>query len=548
MVTVASCYISVTQVDVCVRKGKGSCDLAGDGMSDEIELKLSVTPKELANLRRHVLLRTLASGRRARRVELESTYFDTPDGWLKAQGMALRVRRQGAKRVQTLKAAVGGDHESLRHVREFEAPVEGERPDLGLIEDEGLRNALLLDDLAARLEPLFTTKVVRHLLPVRLMSSEIEIAFDEGTILAGEVRQPLCELELELLSGEPEYLLQLALAIGEECAFGLEPRSKAARGYALALGGSLPPVTAEVPGLAADAEAGEAFEAIARSCLGQIRANEASMLSGCRDPETVHQLRVGVRRLRAAVSLFQPVIAEGVLVQLKDELKWLQNALGPARDWDVFRLETLAPVLRRLPQEESLSRLAVAAARMGEEAQGAGLAALRSHRFAMLVLRLELWLRNGAWRGGSVPGEAAGQTPADLAEVFAGSALARRSKSVLKRARERDEAVEESLHQLRIAGKKVRYALEFFRPYVKKDLAKEALGLTKQLQDCLGALNDAAVSRRLLDEVGARFPEEVAPRAVGLVLGWQAHRVDVGLSHLEAVWEKARKPLKDLLP
>jgi len=516
-------------------------------MQDEIELKLAVTPKDLGRLRRHALLRTLASGRRPRRVELESTYYDTPDRTLQSNGMALRVRKQGTKRVQTLKAeGEGGGLDSLRHMREFETSLQGDEPDLGLIDDEGLRNALLLDDIAPQLAPLFTTKVTRHLLPVRLMDSEIEIAFDEGAILAGDDEERICEVELELKAGEPEYVLQLALAIAETGPCAMEPRSKAARGYALALGDSLPPVNAQAPAIAQEATTGDAFAAIARSCLRQIRANEASMLSGCRDPETVHQLRVGVRRLRAAVSLFQPLIAAGVLVQLKDELKWLQNALGPARDWDVFRLETLAPMTARLHEEPGLGRLAAAAERRGEVAQAEALQHLRGQRYALLILRLELWLRNGAWSGGAEPGSDGGWRPSDSGADFAAAALARRVRGMLKKGKERDTAHEESLHALRIAGKKVRYALEFFRPFLRKETAKEALSLTKALQDCLGALNDSAVSRRLLQELHATHPKQVEARAAGLVLGWQARRVEDGLSHLEEIWGRAKKPLKDL--
>ncbi len=516
-------------------------------MGEEIELKLVVAPKDLARLRQNPLLRTLASGRRARRQELESTYFDSPERELKGQGMALRIRKQGRRLIQTLKVPLAADQNgAVRRVREFESDVESDRPDLGVIDDEALSGSLDLQALQSRLEPLFTTKVVRYVLPVRLMQCEVEVAFDEGTLVAGARQEPISELELELLSGEPEYLIQLALAIGEKTTFRLEPRSKAARGYALATGQVLPAVFAERSELPADASAGEAFTIIAKDCLKQIRANEASILSGCRDPETVHQFRVGVRRLRAAVSLFQPLIADGVGVQLRDGLKWLQNALGPARDWDVFRLETLDVLAARLPDEGGIARLAAAAEQCRETAQGEAETVLRDHRYATLLLKMELWLRNGAWRA------AEGRAETDLlpsdrpAAGFAKQALAARAASVLKKGKQRDETVEESLHELRISGKKLRYALEFFRAYLKREQAKQCVALTKELQDCLGSLNDAAVSRSLLQDLQRRYPKAVNVRTLGLILGWQAQRVERDLSQLEWVWARAKKEIKGL--
>lgn len=270
------------------------------------------------------------------------------------------------------------------------------------------------------------------------------------------------------------------------------------------------------------------------------------MLSGCRDPETVHQFRVGVRRLRAAVSLFQPLIAEGVGVQLRDGLKWLQNALGPARDWDVFRLETLDVLAARLPDEKGIARLEAAVEERRQEAQSMAEAVLRDHRYATFLLRLELWLRNGAWRAAEGLAET-GRLPSDRpAAAFAKEALAARAVNLLKKGKQRDESVEESLHQLRISGKKLRYALEFFRVYLKKDQAKRLVGLTKELQDCLGSLNDAAVSRGLLEELRQRSPKAMEPRSHGLILGWQAQRVERDLGQLEKVWTRAKPEIKGL--
>ncbi len=515
-------------------------------MKEEIELKLAVDAKQLRRMRSHPLLRTLASGRRARRQDLQSCYFDTADRRLQAEGMALRVRSKSGKLIQTLKAPVLTGHSGLQHMQEFETETQSEQPDLTLIQDPEVSACLEAMTAENPLVPFFETRVVRYVLPVRLIESDIEVAFDEGHVIAGDRQQAISEIELELVTGAPEYLLQLALAIGEQAPFSLEPRSKAARGYMLAEQSMLPPVFASSFVIPDDISAGGAFEMIARNCLKQIHANEAAFLSGNRNPEVVHQLRVGVRRLRAAVSLFGDLIAEGVLVQLKEDLSWVQNSLGPARDWDVFRMETLAPVMHRLPSETTLADLGEAAETLCDEGYDQARECLTSHRYALLILRLQYWLMSGGWRSLLQNKDGVGYPADQAASAFAKAGLAKRARQVLKRGKARDEAVEDSLHELRISGKKLRYALEFFRDFLKKGQAKAAIGLTKELQDCLGSLNDAAVSKSLLETLATRFPEKVDTRAVGILLGWQGHRVDDDLSHLQEVWERARKGLKPL--
>ena len=103
-------------------------------MHEELELKLAVTPDDLRRLRRDPLIRSLAHSR-ARTKQLHTTYFDTPSLELRRRGMALRVRRVGNRRVQTLK--VPGDGESgLQHYREYETEIAADTPDIERIETE----------------------------------------------------------------------------------------------------------------------------------------------------------------------------------------------------------------------------------------------------------------------------------------------------------------------------------------------------------------------------------------------------------------------------
>lgn len=513
-------------------------------MSEEISLKLAMAPEALARLRRHPLLRSLAGGRRARRQVLTAVYYDTPDRRLAKQRIALRVRGDGKRFVQTLKAPVR-EQSGLQRLLEFEAEVAGPALDLAQVPDPELAAWLAEPGVGEALGPVFSTSVERRLLTIRLIDSEVEIAFDEGEILAGKSRLPLCEAELELKSGRPERLYQLALTLHEQVRFRLESESKAARGHALAEGSAPRPCLAERLVLPEGCSAGTAFVATMRNCLAQLRGNERAALGGCSDPEVVHQLRVAVRRLRAALSLFRPILAEEPAAFLARELDWLQEELGAARDWDVFALETLAPLRHRLAEESGLGRLNARVTDQRQKSHVAALAALLDRRYTELLLKLELWLEDGGWRLPAEPGAAA--APADRsAYELARAQLARRTRQVLKRGRKRDEADEDSLHELRIAGKKLRYVVEFFRDLLPKGQAKAALESLKALQDCLGSLNDAAVSRHLLREVGEGARRPLDARAEGLVLGWQAARVERDLSHLQEVWKRAKKALAPL--
>lgn len=516
-------------------------------MSPEIELKLAMTPEALGRLRRHPLLRSLAGGRRLRRRLLVSLYYDTPDRRLAQQGIALRVRGDGRHFVQTLKAPPrdGGGEGGLQRLAEFEAPVGGETPDLALITDPELSQLLAEPGVGDALAPVFATRFTRHILPVRLIDSDIEVAFDEGEIEAGAVSEAISEAEFELKSGKPERLWQLALALLESSEFSLETRSKAARGHALAANQPPAPVLAERLTLASDCTAGQACVAVLRNALAQLHANARAVLAGARDPEAIHQLRVAVRRLRAALSLFRPILAEGVADWLAGEFDWLQAGLGPARDWDVFLLDTLEPLHRRLPDEAGLAALEAQAEAQRRASRAEAESVLRERRTTRLLLQLELWLEEGSWRRPMEPGAlvAAAEEPA---EVFARQALARRARQLLKRGRRRDEADEDSLHALRIAGKKLRYAVEFFRDLLPKGQAKAALESLRALQDCLGTLNDAAVGKKLLGDLGPGGRKAAEARALGIIVGWQTGRIDSDLGHLRRAWKQAKRALTPL--
>lgn len=506
-------------------------------MTHEIELKLSLPPETASRLGRNPLLRSLAQ-RRAVTRRLTSVYFDTPDLKLAAHGMALRVRQIGGKRIQTLKLPVDFDT-GLQVHREIEQEVDSDTPILSLIDDAPLQTFFAANDIGDRLVAVFVTEFDRRCWQLQMFDSEIELALDQGAIRSGDRSMPLSEAELELKSGRPERLYELALALHGTVPFTLEPRTKSARGYALFSGTRAAPQRAASVRLDAEMSGARAFVEIARNCVGQLRANEEPARQG-EDPEGVHQLRVAVRRLRALVGIFRHDLDGPVHAFLSAELRWLQRQLGPARDWDVFIAGTLEPLHRHLDNELAVEAMRREAAALRDEAYAAAIAALSAARYTELLLKLELWLDGGGWatpRRADLPPHPLSGPIGD----FAADVLQGRHKRMRKYGGKHAALSESELHRLRLLGKKTRYAVEFFRELFPRKAAKRYHAGLVEIQETLGSLNDAVVSRQLIAELERRMAASapaLTPRAVGVVLGWQAACIDRDIGRFRDVWDR----------
>jgi inorganic triphosphatase YgiF len=484
-------------------------------MATEIELKLTMDPAHAARLRRHPLLASLAQGK-PRRQRLHSIYFDTPEQDLLRAGVALRLRRVGGGWVQTVKGG-GSVHGGLHQRDEWEWPVQGGEPDLTLVGETSLA-AIMTGEVQARLRPLFVTQFWRTAWQLRTaQGAEIELALDQGEVQAGDRRLPISEVELELKAGEAASLFELALAIQEQVPLCVEDLSKAQRGYLLGSGETLPPRTAQRVALVPQMPVAQAFRCIAGECLAQLQGNVAGLGP---DPEYLHQARVAVRRLRSALGLFAAT-QPGAPADVVEELRWLMGCLGPARDWDVFATQTLPAIVEELAGNPALARLQADAARLRHAHRQAALEAVASQRYTRLVLTLGLRLvRQAEPQGDSVS-----------LGGFAARMLARQHKRLRRRGRHHATLSPAERHALRIAAKKLRYAAEFFAGLYPRKRARPYLAALAALQDVLGALNDAAVTQRLLAELPA-------PRgqAAGIVGGWMARAGRERLAGLDRAW------------
>ena len=492
----------------------------------EIELKLALPPQQAAAFAKLMARRRGAPLQQ----ELVTRYFDTPDFSLSAQGVALRVRRSGRRWLQTLKTE-GERHGGLSRRAEYEMAISRGKPDWEKFPPEAL--ALVPEALRAQLAAVFETRFSRTAWLVGGRGgAAIEVALDIGEVRAGRRSQPICEIELELKAGRPDALF--ALAQGWARRFGCMPldASKAERGVRLARGAAAAPAKSAPLALDGGMSVEDGFAAICQACLAQFQANlpgvlEPPSLAGeganamptaiDDDIEYVHQARVALRRLRAALRLYREVCA--VPDALLADLRALAAALGSARDWDVLCSETLPAIAPHCADDAAWQRGRQALEARRTEVRTAMRTALAQAHPGAWLLAFQRWLLQRGWRAAAETQRVVQLSPL---KKWVRRALQRGHRPIVRGARRFGQLQPEQRHALRIAVKRQRYAAEFFQALFARGGQRRYQAVLRNAQDSLGRANDAQVARALLTGAGADAG------AMGqFVLGWLAARLAV---------------------
>jgi inorganic triphosphatase YgiF len=397
---------------------------------------------------------------------------------------------------------------------EWEHEIKGDVPNLRKVHGTPLA-PLLTKKLRRKLKPIFETRVHRTSVPIRKNGSWIEMALDEGEVRAGRRSAPISEFELELKRGKAGDIFKLAHEMGRLAPATLSLKSKSERGYDLIENLPARAIRAEKIRVRRGMSTTEAFRTIGRSALRHIAANEAAVRRS--DSEGVHHMRVGLRRLRAAISLFSKLLGDQETERVKSELIWLTSELAPARDLDVYVRNEIEPLRGAAPARRGMKELAGALTSRRDAAFGKARAAVESRRYRSLLLDTLQWLETGDWaehqrRYGHLP-----------IEGFAADILARRTKKAMKKAKRIRQLDGQQRHKLRIAVKKLRYASDFFGSLFAGRKAKKRLPDFKarltDLQDRLGALNDIKVHQKLAPKLVAGKPRAKAARAQAFAIG-----------------------------
>ncbi|MBB4858307.1 inorganic triphosphatase YgiF [Novosphingobium chloroacetimidivorans] len=445
----------------------------------EVELKLEVSEAAAEQLKASPLL----AGEHDCSA-LRAIYFDTPDRAVVDAGFSLRIRSKGEQRTQTIKAD-GPASVGLFMRSEWEMPVNDTVPVL----DHATPLAALLGDRAEQVAPVFEVDVERCTWMLHEDDAEIEVVLDRGQVHAGGRGELICELELELKSGEPAALFAFARKLDTLAPVRIGVLSKSERGYRLTRP-SQSSYKAEAVKLDPEASAAAAFQAIAQSCLRQFRLNEALLVEH-RHAKPLHQARVALRRLRSAFSLFKGLYAQDArAAALREDLRALAGTLGEARNLDVL--------LGRASQGDLRARLQIAR----EEAYSHVEDALDAPWSRSLMLDLMEWLTDGGWLKEASTQDARDEPVRD----FAARALDRARRKVKKGGRHLARLDDHARHELRKDAKKLRYDSEFFAGLYDRKRSrrrhKRFIAALEDLQDQLGLLNDLATAPEEIRKLG----------------------------------------------
>lgn len=303
----------------------------------ESELKFTVDPARAHGI--ELALRRLP----ATRATIESRYFDTDQGLLAGARLSLRLRRTGRVWEQTLKSP--GRHVAERGEETFARLGRwgGDGPPLDLSLHQGTESGGLLRSILKHAgvagSPLglqSTSRIVRRSAMLEGFGALVEVAFDKGEIRAGENTMPVCELEYELKAGDARAMVAFGRAAIDDHGVWLSTLSKAARGARLGAGDAVSPAAtrARAPRLKASMPATQVLQSVLRSCFDEVAANASEIAAGRPDAEAIHQLRVGLRRLRTASRELQG-LAAGLDRSFEVVMAQVFRQLGELRDRSV---------------------------------------------------------------------------------------------------------------------------------------------------------------------------------------------------------------------
>lgn len=480
-------------------------------MATEIELKLRLDARHVRKLLAHPLLKGMSSQKQ----NLLNTYYDTPELTLRQRRIALRFRKKGWEWLLTVKSAEPASG-GLAIRNEWEIPATPGQFDFAHVDNAELR--ALLDDARDRLAPVFTTDFRRQAWQIACGDSLIEMALDRGRISAHERSTGICEVELELISGRVDDIFELTRQLQQHLPLHPDVASKAERGYRLFRNEPEQAFRAKPLPIHADQTPVEAFRTIALGCLEHFQRNEAGLLAGG-EPEFIHQARVALRRLRSAIKLFAPVLPENFVAAYGQSWQTLAGALGEARNWDVFLVETLPPIINAFPHNHDVHRLHNEAKRRVKAARRAITSLLSVKEYPRLMVEFTAAVH------------ALSDTVNTPLKRFASERIAAHTRSVRKLAERYDELDDEQRHIMRLRFKKLRYALEFMTPLLPARQMKRYLETLSALQEALGLINDQVTARLLIDEA-------LGDKRGTVAQGWVAGRQELLVANTPLMLEK----------
>ena len=436
---------------------------------------------------------------------LTSTYYDTSQYDLAHAGITLRHRVERGKQAWQLKLPLIKDRQEIELVDRRSMPP------------TTFRDLLFLHLGQRRLVPVATLRVWRMGVRVHMDNAPVaDVTLDHVSVVKnGAVIQRFRELEIEQVNGKNSTLPDLEQQLSRAGAEDHDGRPKLFRALSLPVPSPEPPLAPDAPVL------DHVKRALARHVRWLLAHDPGARLG--REPESLHQMRVATRQLRAVLRAARPLLVPEWADSLQDELRWLGQLLGPARDLDVqlayFRQESAVLDVRdRRPLTQFIAHLEA----QRNNVQEVLLSELKSARYLDLIRRLK-------------------QATHDPTVVESTVTLRDLATGAFKKLRKVIRLVGASpnsakIHEIRIKTKRARYAAELAEPVVGKP-ATRFIKKARVVQDVLGMHQDAIQAEA---HVRAFLKQSTSVRAAfvaGRMVERQRERREQASKEMRTLWE-----------
>ncbi|MGE8319253.1 MAG: CYTH and CHAD domain-containing protein [Comamonas sp.] len=476
----------------------------------EVEFKFHIPVGRLA------ALQAAAQHGDATTVRLQARYFDTQGGALASRGIALRLRKEGDRWVQTVKARGDGPLDREEHNVKVEASNPSVQPELHAGTQAGKQLREALDGTEGPLEEIYRTDIDRAIRNLSFDGGVVEMALDTGKIVAHggserEKQAPVCELELELKEGPVSGLVELARQWAAQHGLLVNTVSKAERGERLLAAEWGRPATKAramvAPGGIRQFLRGPALQrAAVANCLAQILGNASEIVEGSGNETHVHQLRTGIRRLRTVLRELDALAPGAFDPAWEPPLVEAFRGLGELRD----REQAVQTIGTELKEAGAPPTDAPAPAGIASPLDIVRTPAFQATLIALMGFTVRL-----------ADGRAPDTTGASLAARDTRKYLHRRLRALYKKVHKdagRFKALSiDEQHRVRKRLKRLRFLAEFAAPAIQGEAGK-FLGSLQPALFALGRLNDERVASTLYREMA-----DTDPRA-WFGVGWLAAR------------------------
>lgn len=465
------------------------------------------------------LLKLPLFGRGSRATPCDRIWHDTQGGELAEAGLSLCETKDGW-RLEASHPAAGQPWPPG-----VPAPLLAAAPDLAQVSEAAGR---------ALPQPLISVAGFhgrQRVMPVTGHSAaDASLTILDGVIRGVAQERPVCRL---ILQGPAPMLLDLSTALSHAAPISVPRWSLASE--AIALAGTRPPLPRRTgaPQITPGTSLSDAIANVLGHLADVIIAGSSTAADG-HSPEPVHQMRVAVRRLRSALSVFKR--AAGPADSVKPGLKRLAAVLGGARDWDVFLLGTGASLTAALPDDRRVAAMLATAVRHRAQAYRELQRLLNSPEFRQAEVQLAVLAALRPWEA-QAAAEQEERLQADAAD-YASHRLQRRLEIMLAPGDDIATLPVGDLHAIRKEGKRLRYACEFFAPLFGRKAPRRFIERLVALQEALGHLNDTASAGILMASLGARADRQYA---AGVVQGYIAAGAGGTRREIERAWDRFRR-------